>query len=65
MFIFESARKPFICEICEVPAINPITIGIESDRRWSSPVRLCPACGAVDLDLMQVCREVTIRCAVN
>jgi RNase P subunit RPR2 len=65
MLNFESARQPFICEICEEPAVKPLTVGIESDRRCSSLVRLCPSCGAVDLDLMQLCREVTIGCAAN
>ncbi len=65
MLISESARKPFICEICEEPAVKPLTMGINSDRRFTSLLRLCPVCGAVDLELMQVCREVTSRCAVN
>jgi hypothetical protein len=38
---------------------------MESDRKFSSLLQLCPACGAVDLDLMQVCREATISCSVN
>jgi RNase P subunit RPR2 len=65
MILSESARKPFICEICEEPAVNPFTMGIASDRQFNSLIQLCPACGAVDLDLMQLCREATISCSVN
>jgi hypothetical protein len=65
MLISESPRKPFICEICEELAVNPLMMGMESDRKFSSLLQLCPACGAVDLDLMQVCREATISCSVN
>ena len=65
MLIYESARKSFICEICEELVVNPQTMGIESDQRFSSLVQLCPACGVVDLELMQLCREATISCSVN
>ena len=65
MRISESARRSFYCEICEEAAVNPLTMGIESDRQLSSPIQLCRACGAIDLDLMQLCREATIGCAVN
>jgi hypothetical protein len=40
-------------------------MGIESDRKRSSLVQLCPECGAVDLELMQFCREAIISCSVN
>jgi len=65
MLLFEPARKPFICEICEELLIKPLTMAIESDREFSSLVQLCPACGAVDLELMQLCREATISCSAN
>jgi hypothetical protein len=65
MRISESARRSFLCEICEGPAVNPLTMGIESDRQFSSLIQLCSACGAIDPDLMQLCRETTIGCAVN
>ncbi|HEX2930989.1 MAG TPA: hypothetical protein VHV54_14805 [Candidatus Binatia bacterium] len=65
MLISQSARKPFICEICEEPAVKPLTMGIESDRKFSWLMQLCRTCGAVDLDLMQLCREATISCSVN
>ena len=65
MRISESARRSFLCEICEKTAVNPLTMGIESDRQFSSLIQLCSACGAIDPDLMQLCRETTIGCAVN
>lgn len=65
MRISESARQAFYCEICEEPAVNPLTMGIESDRQFNSLIQLCRACGAIDLDLMQLCRETTIGCALN
>jgi RNase P subunit RPR2 len=65
MLLFEPVRKPFICEICEELVVKPLTMGIESGRKFSSLVQLCPACGAVDLELMQLCREAAIGCSVN
>jgi len=65
MLFFEPARKPFICEICEELVLKPMTMGIESDQKFSSLIQLCPECGAVNLDLMQLCREATIRCSFN
>jgi RNase P subunit RPR2 len=64
MIILESARKSFYCEICEEANLHPLTMGIESDQK-SSVIQLCRACGAVNLDLMQLCREATIRCSLN
>jgi hypothetical protein len=40
-------------------------MGIELDRNLTSSIRLCGGCGAIDLDLMQLCRESTIGCGVN
>jgi hypothetical protein len=40
-------------------------MGIESDKQFSWLIQLCRACGASDLDLMQLCREIAIGCAVN
>ena len=40
-------------------------MGIEAERELSSLVQLCPACGVINLDLMQLCREATIGCALN
>jgi hypothetical protein len=65
MIIPESARKSFYCEICEEANLHPLTMGIESSDRRSSVIQLCRACGAVNLDLMQLCREATIRCSLN
>ena len=65
MHISEAARKTFFCEICEAAAVDPLTMGIESSREDNSLIQLCRGCGPVDLDLMQLCREATIGCAVN
>lgn len=37
--------------------------GLELNRDAVSAIRLCRQCGPVDLDLMRICREVTIGCA--
>jgi RNase P subunit RPR2 len=65
MFLSESQRELFFCEICEQLVVKPLTMGIESDQRFSSLIQLCPDCGPVDLDLMQLCRELTISCSLN
>ncbi len=65
MCIYESAQKSFICEICQKPAVNPLTMGVESEIQFNSVIQLCRACGPVNLDLMQICRESTVGCMVN
>jgi RNase P subunit RPR2 len=65
MFLSESKQEPFFCEICEQLVVKPLTMGIESNQRFSSLIQLCPDCGAVDLDLMQLCRELAISCSFN
>ena len=65
MRILELQSKNFVCEVCDKSAANPATVGLESDRDIMWPIRLCRRCGLIDLDLMQLCREVTIGCRDN
>lgn len=65
MFNATLPREPFICEICEDVSATAPTMVIEANLNWCAPIQLCPACGAVDLDLMQLCRETTINCSIN
>jgi predicted RNA-binding Zn-ribbon protein involved in translation (DUF1610 family) len=65
MFLPESKRESFLCELCGQLIVKPLTMGIQSDQKFSSLIQLCPDCGAVDLDLMQLCRELTISCSFN
>lgn len=61
----ELNKYVFACEICDEITVNSPTMGIELDRNLTSSIRLCGGCGAIDLDLMQLCRETTIGCGVN
>jgi hypothetical protein len=57
--------KAFVCEACDESVANPAMMGIESDRHLSLSIRLCQSCGPIDLDLMQLCREITVDCNKN
>ena len=65
MRILELQSKDFVCEICDKSVANSATVGLQSDRDTTWPVQLCRLCGPIDLDLMQLCREVTIGCTDN
>jgi hypothetical protein len=65
MRILELQSKDFVCEVCDKSAANSATVGLESDRDITWPIRLCHRCGPIDIDLMQLCREVTIGCTDN
>ena len=65
MRILELQSKDFVCEVCDESAANSATVGLESDRDITWPIRLCHRCGPIDLDLMQLCREITIGCTDN
>ncbi len=55
----------FVCEVCGDGADNAKTVGVELDNDFISPIRLCHRCGPIDIDLMQLCREITIDCTDN
>jgi hypothetical protein len=57
--------KDFVCEVCGDGADRAATVGVESDNDVISPIRLCQSCGPIDIDLMQLCREITIDCTNN
>jgi len=65
MSILELQNKHFTCEVCGQSAANPTTVGIESEKDIMLQISLCPSCGPLDLELMQLCREVTVGCTVN
>lgn len=53
------------CEICGQAVANTVTLGIESERDVIMQIPLCRACGPIELEVMQLCREITIGCARN
>jgi hypothetical protein len=65
MRMLELQSQDFVCEVCGESAANPRMVGVESDRDITSPIRLCHRCGPIDIDLMQLCREITIDCTDN
>jgi hypothetical protein len=60
---FQAARS--VCEACEQNISSKIVIGIAATADARSPIYLCENCGPIDLDLMQLCRELTIGCHEN
>lgn len=60
MHSLELNNNYFICEVCGEGTDNPTTMGIESGNDAISLIKLCHGCGPIDLDVMQLCREVTI-----
>ena len=65
MIILALHSKDFVCEVCGQIAANPTTVGIESEKDIMLQIPLCDSCGPIDLELMQLCREVTVGCSVN
>lgn len=65
MRMLELQSQDFVCEVCGESAANPRIVGVESDRDITLPIRLCHRCGPIDIDLMQLCREITIACTGN
>lgn len=65
MSILALQSKRFTCGICGQTAANPTTLGIESERDIMLQIPLCHGCGPIDLELMQLCREITIGCTLN
>jgi hypothetical protein len=57
--------KDFVCEVCGQIATNPTTVGIESEKDIMLQIPLCDTCGLIDLELMQLCREITLGCTAN
>lgn len=65
MRMSELQNKDPVCEVCGERSDNRTTVGVESDEESTWPIRLCHRCGPIDLELMQLCREITIDCKVN
>jgi hypothetical protein len=40
-------------------------VGIEWEKDIMLQIPLCDSCGFIDLELMQLCREITLGCTVN
>jgi hypothetical protein len=62
MRMLDLPNKSLVCEVCSQNIHNPATIGFESDQTGTWPIRLCHRCGPIDIDLMQLCREITVGC---
>ena len=54
--------KDFVCEVCGDGEENAATVGAELERGIISPIRLCHRCGPIDIELMELCREITVGC---
>ena len=65
MILVHLKIKVYICEVCGDGADNGTTVGVESDSDIISTIRLCHRCGPINIDLMQLCREITIACTSN
>jgi hypothetical protein len=63
--ILAGHSKRFTCEVCGESAPNPTTVGIESEKGVMLQIPLCHGCGPIDLELMQLCREITLGCTAN
>jgi len=63
--MLELQNKDLVCEVCGENIDIRATVGLESDRDITWPIRLCHRCGPIDIDLMQLCREVTTGCTDN
>jgi hypothetical protein len=65
MRMLELENEDLVCEVCSESIDSRTTVGVESDDGSTWPIRLCHRCGPIDLELMQLCREITIGCTDN
>jgi ribosome-binding protein aMBF1 (putative translation factor) len=65
MRLSELPNKNPVCEVCGENIDKRTTVGVESDEDSTWLIRLCHRCGPIDIDLMQLCREITIGCTDN
>jgi hypothetical protein len=65
MRMLELENEDLVCEVCSESIDKRTTVGVESDDDSTWPIRLCHRCGPIDLELMQLCREITIGCNDN
>jgi len=59
--MIETHEETYHCEICEGHFHKLPLGGVSLEESLWSPVRICPECGPVDLDVMQFCREAIVR----
>jgi hypothetical protein len=65
MLMLERHSKESVCQVCGQYAANRANMGLESERGTASYIHLCDNCGPIDLEIMQLCREVAIHCSDN
>jgi hypothetical protein len=65
MRLLELQPQNLVCEVCGENVDKRTTVGVESDEDSTWLIRLCHRCGPIDIDLMQLCREITIGCTDN
>jgi hypothetical protein len=65
MTILALQSKNLTCEVCGQTVAKATTVGIESERDIMWQIPLCRTCGPIDLELMQLCREITLGCSAN
>jgi transcription elongation factor Elf1 len=57
--------KRFSCEVCGQTIAKATTLGVELESNVIRQIALCRTCGPIDLELMQLCREITLGCSSN
>ena len=61
----EAKNVFYICAICEQGSRKRLTGGLTCIGSFALPILVCPSCGPIDLELMQLCVEATIRYLLN
>lgn len=55
----------YLCIVCEESFPGRLTGGLITSGSMSFPMFVCPSCGPIHQEVMQMCREDTVRELLN
>ena len=65
MFSLEIKNERFLCAVCGKTTEKATLGGVDLSGKVLTPIEVCPYCGPIDLEAMQLCRETATDCMRN
>jgi hypothetical protein len=65
MFSLAIKNEPFLCLVCGKITDKATFGGVDACENLLIPIEVCPDCGPIDLEAMQLCREIATDCMRN
>ena len=65
MFSLEIKNERFLCAVCGKTTEKAALGGIDAFGNILMPIEICSYCGPIDLEAMQLCREIATDCMRN